>query len=82
MRVEHYASQYNVFAEGQIVVLDGEQVIGQGSGYLPTLISKTLNINLASSATHFISQSFEFAAPTTTVPTSVFTQPTAGASES
>jgi GNAT superfamily N-acetyltransferase len=33
MRVEHYASQYNVFAEGQIVVLDGEQVIGQGSGF-------------------------------------------------
>jgi GNAT superfamily N-acetyltransferase len=33
MRVEHYASQYAVFAEGQIVVLDGERVIGQGSGF-------------------------------------------------
>jgi GNAT superfamily N-acetyltransferase len=33
MRVEHFASQYEVFAEGQIVVLDGERVIGQGSGF-------------------------------------------------
>ena len=33
MRVEHYASQYSIFAEGQIVVLDGERVIGQGSGF-------------------------------------------------
>jgi GNAT superfamily N-acetyltransferase len=33
MRVEHYASQYSVFPEGQIVVLDGERVIGQGSGF-------------------------------------------------
>ena len=33
MRVEHFASQYAVFAEGQIVVLDGERVIGQGSGF-------------------------------------------------
>ncbi len=33
MRVEHYASQYAVFAEGQIVVLDGARVIGQGSGF-------------------------------------------------
>jgi GNAT superfamily N-acetyltransferase len=33
MRVEHYASQYGVFPEGQIVVLDGERVIGQGSGF-------------------------------------------------
>lgn len=32
MTVEHFASQYAVFAEGQIVVLDGERVIGQGSG--------------------------------------------------
>lgn len=32
MRVEHFASQYRVFAEGQIVVLDGASVIGQGSG--------------------------------------------------
>lgn len=34
MRVEHFASQYAVFPEGQIVVLDGERVIGQGSGFL------------------------------------------------
>jgi GNAT superfamily N-acetyltransferase len=33
MRVEHFASQYSVFAEGQIVVLDGESVVGQGSGF-------------------------------------------------
>ena len=33
MRVEHFASQYAVFPEGQIVVLDGDQVIGQGSGF-------------------------------------------------
>jgi GNAT superfamily N-acetyltransferase len=33
MRVEHFASQHRVFAEGQIVVLDGERVIGQGSGF-------------------------------------------------
>lgn len=33
MRVEHFASQYAVFAEGQIVVLDGDRVIGQGSGF-------------------------------------------------
>ena len=59
------------------MVLDGEQVIGQGSGSLPTLISKTLNINLASSVTHFIFAIIQFAAPNTTVPTSVFTQPTA-----
>ena len=33
MRAEHFASQYAVFAAGQIVVLDGERVIGQGSGF-------------------------------------------------
>jgi GNAT superfamily N-acetyltransferase len=37
MRVEHFASQYAVFPEGQIVVLDekvdGGLVIGQGSGF-------------------------------------------------
>ena len=33
MGVEHFASQYAVFAEGQIVVLDGARVIGQGSGF-------------------------------------------------
>ncbi len=33
MRVEHYASQYSIFPEGQIVVLDGKRVIGQGSGF-------------------------------------------------
>ncbi len=33
MRVEHFASQYQVFPEGQIVVLDGDRVIGQGSGF-------------------------------------------------
>ena len=34
MLVEHFASQYAVFPAGQIVVLDGERVIGQGSGFL------------------------------------------------
>jgi GNAT superfamily N-acetyltransferase len=33
MRVEHFASQYQIFPEGQIVVLDGARVIGQGSGF-------------------------------------------------
>lgn len=33
MTVEHFASQYAVFAQGQIVVLDGARVIGQGSGF-------------------------------------------------
>lgn len=33
MRTAHFASQYTVFAEGQIVVLDGDRVIGQGSGF-------------------------------------------------
>lgn len=33
MRVEHFASQYRIFPEGQIVVLDGAHVIGQGSGF-------------------------------------------------
>jgi GNAT superfamily N-acetyltransferase len=36
MRVEHYASHYRVFREGQIVVVDegqGDRVIGQGSGF-------------------------------------------------
>jgi GNAT superfamily N-acetyltransferase len=33
MRIEHYTSQHTVFPEGQIVVLDGERVIGQGSGF-------------------------------------------------
>ena len=33
MRVEHFASQYQIFPEGQIVALDGERVVGQGSGF-------------------------------------------------
>lgn len=33
MREEHFASQYALFREGQIVVLDGERVVGQGSGF-------------------------------------------------
>lgn len=33
MRVEHFASQYAVFAEGQLVALDDGRVIGQGSGF-------------------------------------------------
>jgi len=35
MREEHYESQYRVFREGQIVVIDGdgERVVGQGSGF-------------------------------------------------
>lgn len=33
MRVEHFASQYRIFAEGQIVALDGGRVVGQGSGF-------------------------------------------------
>jgi len=33
MSADHFASQHAVFAEGQIVVLDGERVIGQGSGF-------------------------------------------------
>jgi GNAT superfamily N-acetyltransferase len=33
MKVEHFASQYAVFPAGQFVVLDGERVVGQGSGF-------------------------------------------------
>ncbi len=33
MSVAHFASQYAIFAEGQIVILDGARVIGQGSGF-------------------------------------------------
>ncbi len=33
MRIEHFASQYALFPEGQIVVMDGKNVIGQGSGF-------------------------------------------------
>jgi len=34
MQVQHFASQYEIFPEGQIVVLAGDEVIGQGSGFL------------------------------------------------
>lgn len=33
MRVDHFASQYRIFPEGQIVALAGERVVGQGSGF-------------------------------------------------
>ncbi|MEZ4676142.1 MAG: GNAT family N-acetyltransferase [Caldilineaceae bacterium] len=33
MYVPHFTAQHAIFAEGQIVVLDGEHVIGQGSGF-------------------------------------------------
>lgn len=33
MRVEHYASQYKHFRDGQFVALDGDRVVGQGSGF-------------------------------------------------
>lgn len=33
MQVHHFASQYAIFPEGQIVVLTGDEVIGQGSGF-------------------------------------------------
>jgi predicted N-acetyltransferase YhbS len=33
MRVEHFASQYRIFPEGQFVALAGERVVGQGSGF-------------------------------------------------
>lgn len=33
MRVEHFASQYRIFPQGQFVALDGDRVIGQGSGF-------------------------------------------------
>jgi GNAT superfamily N-acetyltransferase len=33
MHVEHFASQYRIFAEGQFVALAGDQVVGQGSGF-------------------------------------------------
>ena len=33
MQVQHFTSQHAIFAEGQIVVLAGDQVIGQGSGF-------------------------------------------------
>lgn len=33
MRVEHYTKQYEIFPEGQFVALDGDRVVGQGSGF-------------------------------------------------
>ncbi len=33
MQAEHFASQYAIFAEGQIVALAGAEVVGQGSGF-------------------------------------------------
>jgi GNAT superfamily N-acetyltransferase len=33
MHAEHFAAQFQLFPEGQIVVVDGEQVVGQGSGF-------------------------------------------------
>jgi GNAT superfamily N-acetyltransferase len=33
MHEDHFASQYRIFPEGQIVVLVGEIVVGQGSGF-------------------------------------------------
>lgn len=33
MRVPHFESQHAVFAEGQFVALDGDRVIGMGSGF-------------------------------------------------
>ena len=33
MNVDHYASQYKLFPEGQIVALAGEVLVGQGSGF-------------------------------------------------
>ncbi|MCB9138452.1 MAG: GNAT family N-acetyltransferase [Caldilineaceae bacterium] len=33
MNEAHFAGQYDVFAEGQIVALDGDRVVGQGSGF-------------------------------------------------
>lgn len=33
MTVDHFAKQYEVFPEGQIVALDGLRVVGQGSGF-------------------------------------------------
>jgi GNAT superfamily N-acetyltransferase len=33
MKVEHFRSQHAIFPQGQFVVLDGERVIGQGSGF-------------------------------------------------
>ena len=33
MRAEHFASQYRIFPEGQIVALSDGRVVGQGSGF-------------------------------------------------
>lgn len=33
MSAEHFAAQYRIFPEGQVVVLAGDQIIGQGSGF-------------------------------------------------
>lgn len=33
MKAHHFASQYRIFPEGQFVALDGERVVGQGSGF-------------------------------------------------
>ncbi len=33
MQVQHFTSQHAIFPQGQIVVLAGDQVVGQGSGF-------------------------------------------------
>ncbi len=33
MRVEHFKGQYKVFPEGQFVAMDGNRIVGQGSGF-------------------------------------------------
>jgi GNAT superfamily N-acetyltransferase len=53
MRAGHFASQYAVFAEGQIVVLDGERVIGQGSGFFTDFDFAHPNHTFAEICDHF-----------------------------
>jgi GNAT superfamily N-acetyltransferase len=43
MRAEHFAAQYRLFPQGQIVALDGERVIGQGSGFFTHFDFEHLN---------------------------------------
>jgi hypothetical protein len=80
MRAEHFASQYTVFAEGQIVVLDGDRVIGQGSGFFTDFDFEHPAHSLRrDSATTSTFAPTTRQARTTTAPTSAYIPTIAGA---
>ena len=71
-----------MFAEGQIVVLDGEQVIGQGSGFFTDFDFENPQHQFSQFCDAFYFRNHSIRGASLRCRTSVFTQPTAGASES